>query len=382
MSKATIPTSLKWLRRLRRWFAWAALWALGVLIIIIIIKPSEPFKGCVHANKNGDAYEALHERDAGAVAWIIRLFLRSRLVGICAANFAEHNDRTIGALSAVALALFTLYLWRATHGLRRYAGIQAGDMQDLLDAAQANAAAAASQAEAMRQLHAASEAQERVMREQAQTMTENLALTKAAVEAAKRNADISERALVELEAPFLYVKVTNPGLVVTKNKPGGGQPSNYSINFGYSRFVFSNYGRTPARIFSYFEKTEITERTADTGVMPAPIDLDAVEEYEIPEGVVVLPNGGDSKEYDFSAARYVFTPPFDPDMKSLFFMGFIRYRDVFANKYRSGFCFVFERHQNNFILIGVSPARDKLGKTREKGAEIRSNSRVALKAPE
>jgi hypothetical protein len=167
MSKATIPTSLKWLRRLRRWFAWTTLWALGVLIIILIIKPSEPFKGCVHANKNGDAYETLHERNAGTIAWFTRFYLRSRLVAVCAANFAEHNDRAIGALSAIALALFTLYLWRATHGLRRYAGIQASDMQDLLDAARDYATAAASQAESMRQLHAVSEAQERVMREQA-----------------------------------------------------------------------------------------------------------------------------------------------------------------------------------------------------------------------
>jgi hypothetical protein len=55
MSKAKTSASLKWLRRLRRWIAWTTLWAIGILIIIIIIKPSEPFKGCVHANKNNDA---------------------------------------------------------------------------------------------------------------------------------------------------------------------------------------------------------------------------------------------------------------------------------------------------------------------------------------
>jgi hypothetical protein len=189
MSKATAPAWLKWLRRLRRWIAWTTLLAIGILIIIIIVKPSEPFKGCVHANKNGDAYEALHERDAGAVAWFTHLYLRSRLAGVCAANFADHNDRAIGALSAVALAVFTLYLWRATHGLRRYAGIQAADVQDLLDTARANATAAASQAEAMKQLHAASEAQERVMREQAATMAASLDLTRQAADAAQASAN-------------------------------------------------------------------------------------------------------------------------------------------------------------------------------------------------
>ncbi len=111
--------------------------------MIVIINPSEPFKGCVHSNKNAAEYQELHERNTDPVAKITQLYLRSRLVGTCVANFADKNERTIGALAAVALAVFTLYLWRATHGLRRYAGIQAGDMQQLLAAARNPAMAVA-----------------------------------------------------------------------------------------------------------------------------------------------------------------------------------------------------------------------------------------------
>jgi hypothetical protein len=171
----------------------------------------------------------------------------------------------------------------------------------------------------------------------------------------ERNVDISEKALVDLEAPFLYVRITNRGLTVTETKGGAGKPSSYAIAFGPGRLVFGNYGRTPARISAYFETTAITERQDDAGVMPEPIAIDAVEDYQIPEGVVILPNGGESKEYEFSALSYAFKPPLDPNMKSLFLMGFVRYRDIFGNRYRTGFCFVFDHRQNAFVLIGDDP---------------------------
>jgi len=84
-----------------------------------------------------------------------------------------HHDLVI-ALGTAAIASFTGTLWWATIGLRELAKVQGDDVQQLLIAARANATAAASQAEAMRQLHAASEAQERVMREQAETMAASL----------------------------------------------------------------------------------------------------------------------------------------------------------------------------------------------------------------
>jgi hypothetical protein len=283
MSKATTPASPKWLRRSRRWFAWTTLWAIGFLIIIIIIKPSEPFKGCVHANKNGDTYEALHERDTGDVAWFTRFYLRSRLVSVCAANFAEHNDRAIGALSAVALAVFTLYLWRATHGLRRYAGIQAADMQDLLDTARDNATAAASQAEAMRQLHAASEAQERVMREQAESMAASLDLTKRVAEAAQasaRAAMLHATTVVNTEMPIvrldmIQIRDHNTGEIISD----GVLPRHFDIHVW-----FKNFGRTPAFPYRLLIGNQFTLH-----LPPDPIYFII---RRLDPGAVIPPNGG------------------------------------------------------------------------------------------
>jgi hypothetical protein len=80
MSEAT-PESQKWLRRLRRRIAWTTLWVLGILGVIVIVNPSEPFKGCVHNNKNAPQYQELHEGNAGPVARVTRFYLRSRLIG-------------------------------------------------------------------------------------------------------------------------------------------------------------------------------------------------------------------------------------------------------------------------------------------------------------
>jgi hypothetical protein len=218
------------------------LWVLGILGVIVIVNPSDPFKGCVHNNKDAPQYQELHEGNAGPVARVTRFYLRSRLIGVCAANFAAQNERTIGALAAVALALFTLYLWRATHGLRRYAGIQAGDMQQLLAAARDSVTAAISQTEAMGQLRAVSKAQERVMREQAETMAANLALTKNATEAAQTSANAASRLADTMKTAAerqlrAYVSVQLDSLV----------PQNRVTGYRFElRMIARSTGHTPA----------------------------------------------------------------------------------------------------------------------------------------
>jgi hypothetical protein len=168
-----------------------------------------------------------------------------------------------------------------------------------------------------------------------------------AAKAAERSADVSEKALVELEAPLLYIRIIDQGLRI-KETPG---TERVEITFGPAAFAFNNYGRTPAGIASYFE----TVVTTNAGVMPDPIDIDTVEDYSLPEGVIVLPNGGTSGKYEFEVMSHIFMPPLDPKTRSLFFMGFTRYKDIFGNRYRTGFCFVFDYRQNVFVLIGDEP---------------------------
>lgn len=78
---------------------------------------------------------------------------------------SEHPDTFFAGVVAVftaVLAISTTLLWWETVKTGRR---QREDMVGLITATNANAAAAASQVEAMRQLHAATEAQERVLRE-------------------------------------------------------------------------------------------------------------------------------------------------------------------------------------------------------------------------
>jgi len=138
---------------------WVLLWIVGIGIVGLVIAESESFTDCIHNTKTHKEYQVLHENDNTISSATLRFLIRERLQAACAADFADKNERAISALAAVALALFTLYLWRATRGLRHFAGIQARDVQRLLEAANINATAAASQAEAMTQLHAAAIAQ-------------------------------------------------------------------------------------------------------------------------------------------------------------------------------------------------------------------------------
>jgi hypothetical protein len=251
MSEPTAKSPL-WRGRLRRGIAWGALWAVGILGVIVIIKPSEPFKGCVHRNKNTAEYQELHERNPTAISVIItQPYLRSRLVLICASNFADRNERTIGALAAVALAVFTLYLWRATHGLRRYAGLQADDMQKLLRAAEDNASAAAG-------LRAAAEAQAKTAAEQHATLQEQTAV-----------AVILSKAAVAVELPIIFV-------TDIKWCRGGLGTLEARLQFPLVNISFENFGRTPA----FIAQTSIT--ICEAYILPETPTYGAVISYPPP----------------------------------------------------------------------------------------------------
>jgi hypothetical protein len=72
---------------------------------------------------------------------------------------------------------------------------------------------------------------------------------------------IAERALTELEAPFISIKMISPGLQWDS--------INSKATFGILSFTYVNYGRTPAMILEGFEDI----RVVGIGVgLPAPIN--------------------------------------------------------------------------------------------------------------
>jgi hypothetical protein len=142
------------------------------------------------------------------------------------------------AVANVFLAAFTLALFVATFGLLLFAKRQAGDVQDLLTAAQDNAAASASQVKAI-------EAQERIMREQAETMAASLDLTKQAANAAQTSADaatLHATAVIRSEMPVVRlhaIEMRDPTTDAIIN--AGVPPQQFNITV---RFI--NHGRTTA----------------------------------------------------------------------------------------------------------------------------------------
>jgi hypothetical protein len=310
---------------------------IGILGLIVIVKPSEAFKGCVHANKNSAQYQTLHEGDSRFVAKIVRFYFRSRLIGICATNFADQNERAIGAFSAAALAVFTLYLWRATQGLRRYAGIQTGDMQKLLTVARDNAAAAASQAEAMGKLHAVSETQERVMRDQAKAMSD-------IANAAARSADIARRVLAELERPFIVVEVVDLGKFV-----------NDLWIFDFSQpsahWQVANYGRSPATLVD-----RILRWTIETDPLPRAIDPSIAKGIPFPDGCVVI-EGKPLREnhnlyIELNNFQEIYGTHAINGAYHVWCYGYVRYKDTVGGIYVNGFCLVFDAVGKRFVRMG------------------------------
>ena len=111
------------------------------MIALAIVVPSESFKHCVKDHKNDAAYQQLHQSGRVVSSLVVRTAVRLRLGAFCTADFADKNERPLGAFAAIALAVFTFYLWHATRGLRRFAELQGDDMRRLVRLARANAIA-------------------------------------------------------------------------------------------------------------------------------------------------------------------------------------------------------------------------------------------------
>jgi hypothetical protein len=309
-----------------RYRAWAV-WVIGILLLVVAVFSSGSYNKCVHERKNDAEYGAIHGAQRSLP---IRKLARVRLVGACVVHFADENEHAITALAGVALALFTLYLWLATKGLRRYAGIQARDMQQLLTAANANASAAGSQAVAMDQLRLAAEAQERAMA--------------AAAEAARQSADIARRALTVLERPYIVVDVTEPGIQVDAS----GQ---FSFVGPQPRWEAFNHGRSPALLI---DRLTVWLVEAD-GTLPYAIDPVKQRGPRFPEGCVVTPMRSFSETHNYMADLPKYQEMLDPDAWQkwrIYFTGYVRYADLLGGIYVNGFCLMFDHLGRRFVRIG------------------------------
>jgi hypothetical protein len=166
---------------------------------------------------------------------------------------------------------------------------------------------------------------------------------KAAIEAT----NVARRALTELEAPIVALKVIEAGLFLR-----GEGPSEYLMleEEGVS-FCFANYGRTPALLTE--QRSELC--LCRKGHLPDPI--------EPPQGGTPYPfglwvgGGGQSLKsirkfadyLDDTGQYHLRNAVNDYD---LFLFGFIKFTDIFDNRYTVGFCARFEGKEGRFFLDG------------------------------
>jgi hypothetical protein len=161
------------------------------------------------------------------------------------------------------------------------------------------------------------------------------------IKAAEDSTRIAERALTELEAPFVFVKINSPGLHVEGAR----------INFGNLQWCVVNHGRTPAPILEIF----VDVIPVPFGEDPEPINPAERHGDQLPYGVIAPPNGGQSHDFPavpFNAAFQQSGPPGKPfSTHSPFFLGFVKYCDIFENRFILGFCFLFNASSNTWVRI-------------------------------
>jgi hypothetical protein len=160
----------------------------------------------------------------------------------------------------------------------------------------------------------------------------------------RRSVKLAERALTELERPYLVVEVTRPGIAI-------GAMGGYSLDTEGTEWAAINYGRTPALLIDSFPHWPIEAGPA----MPYAIDPVAQRGKTFPAGCVAGPDRPyhDTVEPIADAdLPKLFSADADGGEHRLFFTGYVRYGDFFGGVYLSGFCFVFEPNSERFVRIG------------------------------
>jgi len=157
-------------------------------------------------------------------------------------------------------------------------------------------------------------------------------------------AQISKRALTELEAPFIALEITNPGITRSYGKVGH--------DFVNLWFCVVNYGRTPAQIIEIVDKLALIE---GIGGCPPKVHPQSATRNTMPYGVIAPPSG---KSQEFNQNLFSFmmndlaADPLPLKTKNLFFYGFVRYSTIFNEVFRMGFCYMFDRYSEKWLLLG------------------------------
>jgi hypothetical protein len=171
-----------------------------------------------------------------------------------------------------------------------------------------------------------------------------------AARAAEKQARIAETALLSVEIPYLYPFIRRHGFIINPSKLTH-QLGVTGFDFGndFIEYYFKNFGRTPA---------EITE--VQSILLPS---MGVPHRYAITDqnlnplsGHIVAADNGESQNFPYAFSKGMFETysqgKVNPDLYVFWFMGFVRYNDVFDNEYIRGFCLAYSPMTNSFYPVG------------------------------
>jgi hypothetical protein len=171
-----------------------------------------------------------------------------------------------------------------------------------------------------------------------------------------RSASIARRAHIDLERPFLFMEIVDPGVSLD-----GGQ-----FAFKDTTFRIVNYGRTPAQLIHLARVVRCVIVSPGSRHLPEPVDPTKTADVYFPVGSVIAPEKPGT-DYYVSIFQGLMSVPdvyeVIQDKRAIFFLGYVRYRDIFGIYHVTGFSSIFDRGTNEFIRIGG----DKYNYTKTEG---------------
>jgi hypothetical protein len=306
------------LKRARKWGGLLFL-LVGFGLAILARNESSSFQKCV---SDQAAEQASEKKEEGSAHVLMSLIARAPITFRCTGSFIDENSGTITALATLAIAAFTLTLWRATSGMLSAAGEQSGAMERHIREA-ANSAKA--------------------MQDVAKAMTTNTVLMAESVATSKQIAD-QQKVVTEMQLRAYVSVVIGGGLYQERGK---------GLRFE-ARPVLVNSGSTPARKVVH---------TAHAAIFPAPLPKDLplpIRQNEAGGEGMIGPH--QSREMSATLDRFVADADVEDIKKAkgngLYVWGIVTYEDAFGQPRETRYCQMITWHPDGRIWGYYTPNRN------------------------
>jgi hypothetical protein len=177
---------------------------------------------------------------------------------------------------------------------------------------------------------------------------------KRAADAMGQSVKVSERALIEMERPYVFVRFGKSGFDLSsraEKRPDGGVNIIFTSRYsGTLEVKFVNVGRSPALLTHLREVYEIV---LGTTAMPTPLDPKTERGETLPVGTYAIQGDPYSISRNSEWAFGHKPMPWGEVFNNRFFcMGLLHYEDVLGGKYILGYCGYFSRWAETFVLEG------------------------------